>query len=188
MQPILYTSTKAYNAAGPLPWLDGYTKKNKSAMLKIIKEGLKSNLSYQKISSNLHTEFPELKVKSKYPHTTYLSTEIVVTERRIRSELEKYSLALDKINKGWKVEKKWSAMPDENTCQTCRNNELAGWIPISDPFPSGHLYAPSHHSCRCHIQTRFEKIYVESGLPKDRWVVEREGDVVKVKPNPKYYE
>ncbi len=186
MEPLIFSSLKEYLKAGPLPWLGGHSKKDKAIMLKIIKEGIKSKLNYKKIATNLHNEFPELKVKSEYPHMSYLSSEIVITEMRIYSELETYSSALEHKEKGWIVVKRWSSMPDENVCPICRENSNSDWIPLLETFPSGHMYAPSHQACRCHTQFRYHKNYEESGLPKDRWIVEREGDIVKVKPNPKY--
>jgi len=187
MDPILYTSIKDYNAAGPLPWLEGHTKEKKGVMLKIIMKGMEDGLSYQKISTNLNKEFPELKIKSPLPHATWFFTEIVLTEMRIRSELKKHEVAFEMVKCGKKVEKRWNSMPDTEVCESCRLNSAADWISMSDPFPSGHLYAPAHHACRCYMKTRIiTPPPTSSGLPKDRWLVERDGDTVTVKRNPKY--
>lgn len=48
------------------------------------------------------------------------------------------------------VEKKeWAAAP--GACVRCANNEAAGPIPLSAPFPSGDLGSPAHPRCRCAI-------------------------------------
>ena len=181
MDPILFTSVNEYNKANPLPWLIEHNKKNKTAMLKIIKSGIKEELSYTKIASNLNTEFPELKVKSKCHHATYISTEIVLTEMRIRSEIKKYEDALIQKSHGWELKKKWNSMPDSNICNICKENCAVGWIPLIDSFPSEHIYAPGHMACRCNVTYMVEKrSSPDSGLPKDRWIVKQEGNEVKI--------
>lgn len=33
----------------------------------------------------------------------------------------------------------------------CLENAQAGWVRMDQPFPSGDLYSPAHHNCRCDI-------------------------------------
>jgi DivIVA domain-containing protein len=36
-----------------------------------------------------------------------------------------------------------------NGCSDCDDNALAGSVPITDGFPTGHAYPPAHSGCRC---------------------------------------
>jgi DivIVA domain-containing protein len=36
-----------------------------------------------------------------------------------------------------------------NGCSDCDDNALAGPVPITDGFPTGHAYPPAHSGCRC---------------------------------------
>lgn len=138
---------------------------------------MKLKLSHTKIATNLNIQFPDLKIKSEYHNMRYISNEIVVTEMRIRSEIEKFEFFQNKIN-DWIIEKSWSSMRDDKTCPLCKENADVGWILISDSFPSGHLYAPTHRACRCNTQYRFKDSIKKTNLPDDRWLVEREGDTI----------
>ncbi len=45
--------------------------------------------------------------------------------------------------------KRWHTKGDELTCETCKANEAQGWIPLTEPYRSGHLNPPAHDYCRC---------------------------------------
>ena len=51
--------------------------------------------------------------------------------------------------KGLPMQKSWDTAGDDQVCEICRGNEAAGWIPLADPFPSGHQQPPGHVACRC---------------------------------------
>lgn len=45
--------------------------------------------------------------------------------------------------------KSWLTAGDDRVDAHCRANEAAGWIPLDQPFPSGHQRAQGHQACRC---------------------------------------
>ena len=65
---------------------------------------------------------------------------------------------------GLPMEKQWSSVGDKSlgdnkpaACSICLANDNAGWIPIDDAFPSGHMHPPAHDGCRCAILTRWAR-------------------------------
>ena len=48
-------------------------------------------------------------------------------------------------------EKRWitQGASDPRVDQVCLDNEAQGWIPLGDPFKSGHDTIPAHPSCQC---------------------------------------
>jgi cell division septum initiation protein DivIVA len=40
-------------------------------------------------------------------------------------------------------------LTSSNGCSDCDDNALAGAVPITDGFPTGHAYPPAHSGCRC---------------------------------------
>ena len=105
---------------------------------------------------------------------------------REEGEHQKHEAALKMYNRGWEVYKRVIGCPDEKHCSICKENEEQGWIPLNENFKSGHLHPPFHDLCRCGCATRVGEKRGKSGLPEDRWLVQREGDTVTVKPNSKY--
>ena len=56
-------------------------------------------------------------------------------------------------------EKRWVTQGDDHVdagqiIQQCVDNEAAGWIPINEAFPSGHMTIPTHPNCRCRVRSR----------------------------------
>ncbi len=61
--------------------------------------------------------------------------------------------ALQLQTAGIEIEKYWSGVGDDD-CEICKRNEAAGWIPLKQPFPSGHQRPLAHDGCRCDLMTR----------------------------------
>lgn len=56
-------------------------------------------------------------------------------------------------------EKRWVTAGDDSVDanaagQPCRDNEAAGWMPLTQGFPSGHDTIPAHPRCRCDVEYR----------------------------------
>ncbi|MDD1719620.1 MAG: hypothetical protein LUQ25_06145 [Methanoregulaceae archaeon] len=73
---------------------------------------------------------------------------------RVLKEAEQMAIAEEVERKGHVMEKSWGYRLDPTRCEVCRRNTAAGWIPLHDPFPSGHQTAPAHDGCRCRTITR----------------------------------
>lgn len=50
---------------------------------------------------------------------------------------------------GYPMEKRWITVADDRVSEGCAANEDAGWIGLSDPFPSGHDRPLRFPGCRC---------------------------------------
>jgi hypothetical protein len=55
---------------------------------------------------------------------------------------------------GVRVEKQWQTVGDDRVSDGCRSNAAAGWIPLGQPFPSGHNAPLRFPGCRCAMNTR----------------------------------
>jgi hypothetical protein len=110
-------------------------------------------------------------------------TDEEVYNLRIKNEKEGNAVAEKLEQMGLPQEKSWRASPDEKTCPICRGNQDAGWIPLHDPFPSGHQMAPAHMKCRCRTLKRRKPGQDPGPHPNDRWLVTLEGDTIVIKPN-----
>ena len=58
---------------------------------------------------------------------------------------------------GLEVEKFWSTVEDDKVSDGCRANTAVGWIPLDDPFPSGHMQPLRYPGCRCDVYHRRKK-------------------------------
>jgi hypothetical protein len=50
---------------------------------------------------------------------------------------------------GIPIEKLWVTMRDKRVEPICRENEMAGWLPSDQAYPSGHQMPLAHVRCRC---------------------------------------
>jgi hypothetical protein len=50
--------------------------------------------------------------------------------------------------------KRWSDTGDGKVSDGCKANSAAGWIPIDEPYPSGHQHPTRQPRCRCGQQFR----------------------------------
>jgi len=58
---------------------------------------------------------------------------------------------------GLPIEKKWATVEDDWVSDGCNANAAVGWIPLDDPFPSGHMGPMRFPGCRCDVYTRRAK-------------------------------
>lgn len=65
-------------------------------------------------------------------------------------------------------EKRWVTQGDALVTGECSANATAGWIPITDPFPSGQDTIPVHPNCRCNV------IYRQQAPEEDQRALEQQ--------------
>ncbi len=53
-------------------------------------------------------------------------------------------------------ERRLITMEDDKVCEICIGNSAVGWIPVDQPYPSGHYHEPIHPECRCYQEGRRE--------------------------------
>ncbi len=85
---------------------------------------------------------------------------IATTETR-KATSEANQILAKRRGQKWKS---WMTVGDERVSTiVCRPNESNGWVPIDDPFGSGHGHTPGHPDCRCTIGYRTELVSSELG-------------------------
>lgn len=80
---------------------------------------------------------------------------IAVNESAQAYEAGSFMLEQGLADQGIELEKSWQNSGDGRVSAGCLENSAAGWIPLNQPFPSGHQYPTRFPGCRCwHIVRR----------------------------------
>lgn len=81
---------------------------------------------------------------------------IAVHESALAYESGSFMFEQDLQSEGIDLEKHWQDSGDDRVSEGCLENTAAGWIPLDQPFPSGHMYPPrfpgrgGSGGCRCY--------------------------------------
>lgn len=54
--------------------------------------------------------------------------------------------------------KRWRTVGGGELLEACRQNEAQDWIPVTKEFQSGHMTAPNHPNCLCHVEYDYKEI------------------------------
>jgi SPP1 gp7 family putative phage head morphogenesis protein len=108
----------------------------------VLVRALDSGLSYQKSATAIRTLYSSM--------SGYRAKMIAVTENAFAYE-HGNRLAADQLrHSGVPMEKFWLTVGDDRVDPPlCEENELEGWIPLSEHFQSGDEQPPAHPNCRC---------------------------------------
>ncbi len=87
------------------------------------------------------------------------------SQNKIQSAWEEKALeqARKLQSAGLSMVKMWLSVGEKSVsnkptaCDICFVNEKAGWIPIDNSFPSGHMHPLAHDGCRCALLTRWAR-------------------------------
>jgi hypothetical protein len=82
------------------------------------------------------------------------ATTVAVTEIGDAYEAGNRAIAKTLTDVGLEVEKSWLDVGDRRVDPVCASNAAEGWIPIDQPFGSGHQAPTAHPSCRCTTEYR----------------------------------
>lgn len=121
---------------------------------RIITQGMEEGYNYQKVARQIVAKYEEFGLGKPQAHIRNRAELIAVTEAAEAYETGN-RLVIDEMTAvGLEMEKQWSTVGDERVSAGCRENSQAGWIPVDQPFPSGHQHAPRFPGCRCAILYR----------------------------------
>jgi len=115
----------------------------------LIERGLLDGKSYSEIAANIHKMDPLVFSKAR-------ANMIATTEIGRAYGFADYQVALKMQSLGHTMMKKWITAHDEKVRPTHTKNEALGWIPLSERYPNGDMFAASEVDirCRCHSQTK----------------------------------
>lgn len=138
-------------AAAAVANIDATTR---DEIARIITQGMEEGYNYQKVARQIVAKYEEFGLGKPQAHIRNRAELIAVTEAAEAYETGN-RLVIDEMTAvGLEMEKQWSTVGDDRVSAGCRENSQAGWIPVDQPFPSGHQHAPRFPGCRCAILYR----------------------------------
>jgi len=133
-------------AAAAVKEIDATTR---DEIARIITQGMEEGYNYQKVARQIVAKYDEFGVGKPQAHIRNRAELIAVTEAAEAYETGN-RLVIDEMTAvGLEMEKSWSTVGDDRVSDGCRTNGQVGWIPVDEPFPSGHQHAPRFPGCRC---------------------------------------
>ena len=118
-------------------------------MARIVSDGVKSGSSYNDIAKNIKSKFEEFAVPMPQKHIANRAVLVAVTELANAYCEGNAQVGSYLQDNGVKMMKAWQTLEDNRVSDGCQENERAGWIPINEKFPSGHMHPPRFPGCRC---------------------------------------
>ena len=135
--------------------VSGINDTTRNELQTIITQAADNGWSYDKTAEAITTRFEQFAVGEPQQHIDSRAHMIAVTDIGNAYEEGNLEVAQDMQAAGLEMEKYWSTVGDDKVSKTvCQPNEDAGWIPLDDQFPSGHMRPLGHPSCRCSMKTR----------------------------------
>jgi len=131
------------------PLMPDVSDATKEEIQGIIARGLESGLSPQKVARQIADKLTPYMAERPEAEIRSLAHAIAVTKNAEAYEEGGLSLARDVEAAGIEMEKSWYVSEGQNPCDACLENGQAGWIPLDEAYPSGHMYPPGHPACLC---------------------------------------
>lgn len=116
----------------------------------VIRNGTDDGWSYDRMARAISERFTDFAVGRPQEHIESRAHLVAVTEVGQAYEAGNEIVVQDLADAGLKMEKKWDTVGDGRVSEDiCAPNEAQGWIPIDEPFQSGHMRPLGHPACRC---------------------------------------
>lgn len=131
---------------GLISQIDSVTRGN---IATIVTNGIDEGWSYNRIAREISSLYREMAVGRPQQHIDSRAHLIAVTEMGNAYEAGNSIVVQDLQDAGLQMEKKWWTVGDDRVSQGCRDNQAEGWIPVSQPFQSGHMQPLRFPGCRC---------------------------------------
>jgi hypothetical protein len=144
-----------YLAEHGAEYVTGINETTRERIRTIIKEGAAEGASYTEIANRIGEIFREFagpaNVVSVLLDNVQRSRAELVAITELGNAYERGTRILidDLVAGGLEMEKQWWTVHDERVSDGCQTNQDAGWIPVSDAFPSGHQQPLRFPGCRC---------------------------------------
>ncbi len=132
----------AYARAHAAELIKGINETTREGLRRIIVAGLDEGASYGQIGKTISSLFDGFSAKR--------AQTIAVYEVGEAYEQGNLDVADELRGSGVEMEKSWLTVKDSKVeTPICGANEAQGWIPLAQPFQSGHDRATGHLACRC---------------------------------------
>lgn len=127
----------------------GINDTTQAAIRNIVTQGTREGWSYDRVAREINRQFTEFAVGRPQEHIQSRGHLVAVTEMGNAYEAGSAVVIDDLQAAGLEMEKKWLTVGDNRVSDGCKDNQNEGWIPYSEPFPSGHMRPLRFPGCRC---------------------------------------
>jgi hypothetical protein len=127
----------------------GIDETTREAIRGILVRGRKQGWSYEKVAKAIREQFEEFGAPTPYKHLRTRAHLVAVHEMGNAYEDASLQQAMQLHESGIPMEKYWQNGGDDRVSDGCLANTAVGWIPIDQPFPSGHMRPLRFEGCRC---------------------------------------
>lgn len=135
----------------------GINETTREYLQTLITQATDEGWSYKRTAEAILERFEEFAIGKPQAHIDSRAHFIAVTEMGNAYEEGNLIVAKDMSAAGLMMEKAWSTVGDGKVSQGCKDNEAAGWIGISQDFPSGHQRPLRFPGCRCEARYRIKE-------------------------------
>jgi hypothetical protein len=129
--------------------ISGVDETTREALRNILVQGRRAGWSYDKVAKAIRDRFEEFGAGTPYKHLRTRAHLIAVHETGNAYEEANLQSAVESQELGLRQEKYWQNVGDDLVSHGCLANTAVGWIPIEQPFPSGHMRPLRYEGCRC---------------------------------------
>lgn len=129
-------------------------EETRSQMKTLVTQAVDEGWSYNRAAKAIRAQFDDFAGLKPQKHIRDRATLVAVTEAGQAYEAGSQQVALGLADVGISMEKYWHSVGDDRVSQGCRDNEAAGWIAMTELFPSGHARPLRFPGCRCTAQYR----------------------------------
>ncbi len=106
----------------------------------LVVQGTEEGWSYDRIAKEITARFAQFAEGKPQEHIDSRAHLVAVTEVGNAYEEGNLIAAQGLASAGLEMEKMWETVGDNRVSEGCRENQMAGWIPLDQPFPSGFQY------------------------------------------------
>ena len=139
-------------AAAAVTAIDATTR---DEITRIVTQGMEEGYNYQKVARALADKYDEFGLTVPAGKHIRNRAELIAINEAGEAYETGNRLVIDEMTAvGLEMEMHWSTVGDAKVSEGCIANAAVGWIPVDQPFPSGHQHAPRFPGCRCAILYR----------------------------------
>lgn len=137
--------------------ITGIDETTRATIHNILVRGSQEGWSYDTTAKAITEQFPEFAAGTPYKHIRSRAHLVAINESANAYGEAELQQALELQGRGMDMEKFWLNVGDDRVSDGCLANTAAGWIPVDQAFPSGHMRYPRYPGCRCCMLQRRAK-------------------------------